>query len=185
MKKTIPVLLIVTVLISTFMVNSFAAYENTYKNTGDQRADIIGVAKTQIGYTEGRNNDTKYGTWYGSPNQPWCAMFVSWCARQANIPTSVLKNSACAGASADYFNIPYYNGSNYTPKAGDLFFTKSWSHVGLVYYTEGNYFYTIEGNSNTNGSAEGYCVCTNKRYIPSYYFRQNHLSCSLLHHQLP
>ena len=54
-----------------------AAYENTYTNTGNQRDDIIGVAKTQIGYREGNNNDTKYGDWYGLPNQPWCAMFIS------------------------------------------------------------------------------------------------------------
>ena len=97
-------------------------------------------------------------------------MFVSWCARQAGVPTSVLQNSACAGASSRYFNISYYDGKNYRPKAGDLFFTKSWSHVGLVERVEGNYFYTIEGNSNSSGSAEGTCVCTNKRYIPNFYF---------------
>ena len=31
-----------------FTLISSAAYENTYTNTGNQRADIIGVAKTQI-----------------------------------------------------------------------------------------------------------------------------------------
>jgi len=172
-KKIIAMVLVIMSLVSVFSmtaVSSYAAYENTYRNTGNQRNDIVQVAKTQLGYIEGYNNDTKYGTWYGKPNQPWCAMFVSWCARQANIPTSVLKNSACAGSGANYFNIPYYNGSSYTPKPGDLFFTKSWTHVGLVYYVEGNYFYTIEGNSNSNGSAEGTCVCSNRRYIPNFYF---------------
>ncbi|MBE6741091.1 MAG: CHAP domain-containing protein [Ruminococcaceae bacterium] len=163
--------LIMVLSVSTGMATTaFAAYENTYKNTGNQRTDIVQVAKTQLGYTEGKNNNTKYGAWYGLNYNPWCAMFVSWCARQAGIPTSVIKNSACAGAGSSYFNIPYYNGSNYTPKSGDIFFTKDWSHVGIVYYTDGNYFYTIEGNSNNNGSAEGYCVCTNRRYIPNFYF---------------
>ena len=60
-------------------------YSNTYKNTGNERNDIINVAITQIGYCEGDNNDTKYGAWYGLNNNPWCAMFISWCARQANI----------------------------------------------------------------------------------------------------
>lgn len=173
MKKITSLLLALIILLSVstgMSTTVFAAYDNTYKNSGNQRADIIQVAKTQLGYTEGKNNNTKYGTWYGLPNQPWCAMFVSWCARQAGIPTSTLKNSACAGADSRNFNIPYYDGNNYTPKAGDLFFTKSWSHVGFVYYVEGNYFYTVEGNSNSNGSAEGYCVCSNRRYIPSYYF---------------
>ena len=151
-------------------LSASAAYENTYTNTGNQRDDIIGVAKTQLGYTEGANNATKYGTWYGLPNQPWCAMFISWCARQAGIPTDVLKNSAVAAPDAKYFNIPYYDGASYTPQKGDLFFTKSWSHVGLVYYVDGNYFYTIEGNSNTTGSSEGTSVVTNRRKISNFYF---------------
>ena len=46
------------------------------------RDDIVDMAISQLGYTEGPNNDTKYGDWYGLPNQPWCAMFVSWCANQ-------------------------------------------------------------------------------------------------------
>ena len=151
-------------------VTASAAYENTYSNTGNQRIDIVGVALSQIGYMEGANNDTKYGDWYGLPNQPWCAMFVSWCARQANIPTSVLKNSAVAAPDSNYFNIPYYSGSSYTPKPGDLFFTTSFSHVGLVYYVDGDYFYTIEGNSNDSGSSEGIGVFSLRRKIDNYYF---------------
>ncbi len=158
-----------------------AAYENTYTNTGNQRNDIIGVAKTQLGYKEGYNNDTKYGTWYGLPNQPWCAMFISWCARQAGIPTSVLKNSAVAAPDAKYFNIPYYDGTSYTPKSGDLFFTKSFSHVGLVYYVDGSYFYTIEGNSNTTGSSEGTSVVSNKRKTSNFYFGVPNYSGNISH----
>ena len=49
---------------------------------------IIAVAWTQLGYTEGANNYTKYGVWYTGynpddedySNTAWCAMFVSWCA---------------------------------------------------------------------------------------------------------
>ena len=169
-KKTLALLLTIMMLFSTLSTVSNAAHENTYTNTGNQRNDIIGVAKTQLGYREGNNNDTKYGTWYGLPNQPWCAMFISWCARQAGIPTSVLKNSAVAAPDAQYFNIPYYNGASYTPQPGDLFFTKSFSHVGLVYYIDGSYFYTIEGNSNTNGSSEGTSVVSNRRKISNFYF---------------
>lgn len=169
-KKVLSALLVAVMLICTIPLSASAAYENTYANTGNQRNDIIGVAKTQLGYTEGSNNATKYGTWYGLPNQPWCAMFISWCARQADIPTSVLKNSAVASPNSQYFNIPYYDGTSYTPQKGDLFFTKSWSHVGLVYYVDGDYFYTIEGNSNTTGSSEGTSVVSNRRKISSFYF---------------
>lgn len=124
------------------------AYPNTHVNTGNQREDIVAVARTQIGYREGSNNDTKYGEWYGINHASWCAMFVSWCARQANIPTSILKNSSGAGHSAAYFNIPYRDGASYTPRRGDLFFTKSWSHVGLVDSVNGNTITTVEGNYN-------------------------------------
>lgn len=162
--------LALTMMVGVMPMSASAAYENTYTNTGNQRDDIIGVAKTQLGYREGANNATKYGTWYGLPNQPWCAMFISWCARQAGIPTSVLKNSAVAAPDAQYFNIPYYDGASYTPQKGDLFFTKSWSHVGLVYYVDGDYFYTIEGNSNNTGSGEGTSVVSNRRKISNFYF---------------
>lgn len=174
MKKTIKqilsALLVAVMLVGAIPLSASAAYENTYTNTGNQRDDIIGVAKTQLGYTEGANNATKYGTWYGLPNQPWCAMFISWCARQAGISKDILQNSAVAAPDAKYFNIPYYDGASYTPQKGDLFFTKSWSHVGLVYYVDGSYFYTIEGNSNTTGSSEGTSVVTNRRKISNFYF---------------
>ena len=170
LKHILSALLVVVMLVGAIPLSASAAYENTYTNTGNQRDDIIGVAKTQLGYTEGANNATKYGTWYGLPNQPWCAMFISWCARQAGISKDILQNSAVAAPDAKYFNIPYYDGASYTPQKGDLFFTKSWSHVGLVYYVDGSYFYTIEGNSNTTGSSEGTSVVTNRRKISNFYF---------------
>ncbi|MBQ6862690.1 MAG: InlB B-repeat-containing protein [Clostridia bacterium] len=163
MKWILSVMLAVLMLLPVFpgIIYAEAAHENTYSNTGNQRQDIIGVAKTQLGYAEGNNNDTKYGDWYGLPNNPWCAMFVSWCARQANIPTSTLPNSALANPSN--FNLKYYSGASYTPQPGDLFFTTSFSHVGLVYYLDGNYFYSLEGNYND-------CVCSIRRKISDYYF---------------
>lgn len=145
-------------------------FANTHINTGIQRIDIVEVAKTQIGFREGENNDTKYGTWYGLPNQPWCAMFVSWCARQAGVPTDILRNCAGASPKSGYFNIPYYDGKDYTPQTGDLFFTKTFSHVGLVYYVDGENFYTIEGNTNTDGSDIGIGVFMRCRKISDYYF---------------
>lgn len=167
MKKVLCAILVLFMCFSIMptadlVIKADAAYENTYVNTGNQRNDIIGVARTQLGYTEGYNNDTKYGNWYGLPNQPWCAMFVSWCANQAGISTSVMPKISYV---PDYFDnsaftIKY---SDYTPQPGDLFITKSKSHVGLVWYTDGSYFYTIEGNSSD-------CVCSHRYAISSYYF---------------
>lgn len=145
-----------------------AAYENTYVNTGDQRADLIGVALTQVGYREEASGYTKYGAWYGAPYTDWCGMFVSWCANQAGIPTSVLKKNGFASASG--FGIPTYYASQKTPRPGDLFFKTNGSHTGIVYYVDGNYFYTLEGNTDEY-SYNGVGVFIRKRQLNgSYYF---------------
>ena len=169
-KKTRPIvvfLLLLALLVPMLPTTAKAAYENTYQNTGNMRDDIIGVALTQVGYREGSNNYTKYGVWYGLPNSPWCGMFVSWCAAQAGIPTSVLKRTGIA--NPNNFGLSYKSGSEYTPQKGDLFFKKSFSHVGLVYYTEGDYFYTIEGNTS-DVSSEGTSVLIRRRKISDFYF---------------
>lgn len=171
-KSRLICLLIVAVLLPLCLLEAAvtvkADYENTYVNTGDQRADLIGVALTQVGYREGANNYTKYGQWYGASNTAWCGMFVSWCADQAGIPTSVLKKNGFASASA--FGIPSYYPSQKTPRSGDLFFKTDGSHTGIVYYVEGDYFYTIEGNTDEY-SYDGVGVFIRKRYLyDNYYF---------------
>jgi len=44
---------------------------------------VIALAKKEVGFKEGANNQSKYGAWYGLDHQPWCAMFVSWVFDQA------------------------------------------------------------------------------------------------------
>ena len=151
------------------------AYQNTHVNTGSQRADILAVAMSQLGYTELYENDTKFGDWGGYPYQPWCATFISWCARQAEISTEILKHSARANPKS--FGIPYYHGSSYTPQPGDLFFTSGFEHVGLVYQVEGDYFIAIEGNAKEydpdippDPDEDSYFVMTNRRRISDHYF---------------
>ena len=157
----------VLLLTAILPVGVSAAYENTYKNTGDQRADIIGVALTQVGYAEESGGYTKYGQWYGRPREDWCGIFISWCAEQAGVPTSVLRKTGLANPSAFGFST-YYVSSQYIPKPGDLFFSKSFSHAGIVYYVDGDYFYTLEGNTWLSGTP--HCVMTRKRVLSDYYF---------------
>lgn len=168
-------ILIAVLALPFFATPVSAAYENTYSNTGNMRDDIIGVALTQVGYTEGSNNYTKYGVWYGQPNSPWCGMFVSWCAKEAGVPTSVLKRTGIANPSN--FGLSYQDGASYTPQKGDLFFKKSFSHVGFVYYTDGDYFYTVEGNTSTT-SNDGNSVMIRRRKISDYYFSSPNYSGS-------
>jgi hypothetical protein len=190
--------------------------------TGNQREDIVNVALSQVGYREGNssndysgaddgsyNNYTEYNYWYhnyvssgmpvGGDSAPWCATFVSWCAEQANIPTSILKRSTAAGHGASYFNVNFYSGSsslassgdndsyfmgyNYTPQKGDLFFTRSWSHVGLVVGVSGNYVITVEGNTNNNGSSQGNGVykLTWRKIVDLYFGVPNYSNSPIKH----
>ena len=148
---------------------------NTHVNTGNQRMDIISVALTQLGYEEKYENDTKYGDWLGYPGYAWCAMFVSWCARQAEVPTDVLTQHSWAHPNS--FNVPYYHGTEYTPQPGDLFFTGDFGHMGIVWYVEGEFFYCVEGNAKyhdytvpNDPTVDSYHVMTNKRLISDHYF---------------
>ena len=169
---------ILCLLLTGFMIMSMLqlpaaasdAYENTYVNSGNYRADLIGVARTQVGYRETMDNNTKYGQWYGLNYYPWCAMFVSWCARQANIPQSVLANSSFAEPGSEYFNVECKDGRTYTPVPGDLFFKRGFTHVGIVFHVEGDYFYSLEGNTNNDGSDNGtYAMCRKHRIADVYF----------------
>jgi len=51
--------------------------------------DVVNIAQKQVGYFGGTTDKNPYGEWYGIPDQPWCAMFVSWCFAQANVSNLV------------------------------------------------------------------------------------------------
>ncbi len=154
---------------------AFAAFENTHKNTGDQAWDIVAIAETQVGYKEGTlagttlyyDNYTKYGVWYennvqsgGYTHGAWCAMFVTWCAKEAGIPNDIVYYHAYCPFGVNWFQERGLfhksldsGGAAYTPKRGDIVYFKESrggaSHVGLVRYTDGDTVYTVEGNANS------------------------------------
>lgn len=155
-----------------------AEYENTHVNTGDSLEDIIAVAETQLGYMEGslegtvqKTDDvTKYGEWYGMNGQPWCAMFVSWCADQAGIPTTVVpKHASCDVGMQWFINKGQFEygsayGGTYEPKRGDIVYFGyqmasgdfDSNHVGIVYKVENSKIYVYEGNSSAKVQSVSY-----------------------------
>lgn len=181
-KKILSVILAVIIMMSIASV-SYAyndGFPNTHRNTGKNIKDLIEIAKTQVGYTELNTstgspiapNDpagyTKYGESFGAPTGEWCAYFVSWCARQAGIPTSVLPRLGnCAASVRWYKNYSVFRpaSSGYVPKAGDIMFF-NWSggetakHVGIVTGVSGDKVYTIEGNT---GPGRGTVCCERAR----------------------
>lgn len=150
-----------------------------YKATGNQQKDIIGFAKTQIGYAEGRNNNTYFGNWFGANYNPWCAMFVCWSARKAGVTKSVIPQLATADRSWAKNQGVYHKskqwGGSYKPKKGDLIYF-SWSvrdwadHIGMVTGTEKSggvtYVKTVEGNKHDKVTTGSYAL--NNRYILGY-----------------
>lgn len=143
------------------------AYPNTYKNTGMGADDIVGVAKTQVGYKQ-NSAGTKYGDWYNKifVNQPWCAMFVSWCAEQAGISQTTIQKFASCSIGVNWFKSigrwqdSQYYGGNYTPKKGDIVFYRNGGsssisdHVGIVAGINGIYLNVIEGNATNQSCCE-------------------------------
>ncbi len=144
--RVLAVAAVLAVMLGAMPLIAFAAYENTYVNTGNQIADLIGVARTQIGYVEGSNNYNKYAESFGNANQPWCGFFISWCARQANIPTAVIPNSGLASAFKTIGTF-HARSSGYTPKAGDLVIF-DYGHVSIVerFDTATGKAWVIDGN---------------------------------------
>ncbi len=148
---------------------------------------IIEVALSQVGYLEkatnadldsftgnaGRNNYTKYGAWYGMNGEPWCDMFVSWCADQAGEYEAVGKFSYCPSHVQFFKGRGEWYATN--GQKGDIIFFGDADHVGIVEYVSGGYVHTIEGNtSGASGLvANGGGVCrksysVNSNYIMGY-----------------
>lgn len=88
----------------------------------------------------------------------WCMAFVYWCCLQENNHNHLVKTG---GVLAQWNGIdPKYKHT--TPMAGDIFimdFGSGHGHTGFVEAVEGDIIHTIEGNSNADGSREGYEVC--------------------------
>lgn len=113
--------------------------------------DIVDVAIGEIGYCESGDNSTKYGKWYGMNGAPWCHMFVSWCAYEAGVGTSIVPRTASTTAGMEWFKKKglFKLKGKYTPKRGDIVYFKTGrSHVGLVEKVTGNTLHTVEGNTS-------------------------------------
>lgn len=136
------------------------------------RQKIIDIAKSEIGTSEkplGSNN-IKYNTWYyghavSGANYPWCAVFISWCADQAGIPTNIIPRTASVSNLQTFFiNQGLYKNKGYNPNPGDIMIQKSngASHTGIVIESNGATFSTIEGNTSNKVAKRSYSLNDNR-----------------------
>jgi len=125
---------------------------------------VVAIAKAEVDakYKEGVNNDTKYGKWYGLNNQPWCAMYVSWCFKEAGLSKLVAASSAKGFASCDA-GLKWFAKKGQTvpvgkAQAGDIVFFQfdddaQADHVGIVAKNDGKgTLVCYEGNTAKDGS---------------------------------
>ena len=123
----------------------------------------VNIAKSQAGYQETGNNNTMYGKWYGLNNQPWCAMFVSWCYDQAGLVSKIAAQSKKGFASCDAGLKWFAKNGKVIPvgqaKENDIAFFQfdddaQADHVGIVAKNDGKKFLWVwEGN--TSGDKKG------------------------------
>lgn len=116
----------------------------------------------------------------GSNRQPYAAMAqhtngFAWCATfqvAAALKTGVTLPPGANTASCALNEVAYKRAGRLStkPRVGSTFFVFFPSlgrvaHTGVVWKVAGNRVHTIEGNTNTDGSREGYAVCLRTRPI--------------------
>lgn len=124
-------------------------------------SEFVAMAQGQIGVCESpaNSNMTKYGKWYGLDGQPWCDMFISWCAEQAGA-LDIVGKYAWTPSHAQFFkDAGRWLDRADKPQPGDIAFFANASgicHVGIVESRNGSTSVTtIEGNTSAGDNANG------------------------------
>lgn len=131
---------------------------DNYPFTGSLSTDLVGIAKTQVGYSESklnfevnksgiRHGYTRYGAWYGTPYSDWSATFVSFCLHYAGANQLDFPYNTGAYSMAEQWKKTgkFALAENYKPSSGDLIFFKD-NTVGIVCETQLSSCYVIRGD---------------------------------------
>jgi hypothetical protein len=143
------------------------------------------IATTQLGVREtGNSNSGPEVNQYLksvdlSPGNPWCMGFVYWCYNQAAAQLGVTNFLIRTGSVLHQWNEQQAPRKIVLDKVlknpaiiqtGAVFimdFGKGMGHTGLVERIHNGVVETIEGNTNDDGSREGYEVCRRSRKLAS------------------
>ncbi|WP_217545559.1 hypothetical protein [Streptomyces sp. GbtcB6] len=136
-----------------------------------QVAQVIAVARSQVTYKEGYveggwTNIVRYALEVpglsGYQGQSWCMTFTSWVAMRAGVASLYPRGVDCS-AGVSWFTSAY-RWSWFPCLGGQVFYgTSGQDHTGIVYAYDATFIWTIEANTNTNGSTEGDGVYLRKR----------------------
>ena len=127
------------------------------------------IAETQLGLEEiprGSNwgeNVKKYLASVGIDfPASWCGGFIYWCVNGAAKELGLKNPLVKTGGVLRQWNEVSPKMKQSKPLRGDIFimdFGSGHGHTGFVTEVVGDRIMTIEGNSNDDGSREGYEVC--------------------------
>ena len=200
---------LILVLVSIFtmlpaMQTEAKAYAEAYplpELTGNQAQDIVNVAMSQLGYSEGSDGGTVYGAWWSTVTNwgysytyaGWCAMFSCWCANQvgAGMNISYDKNCAVVQNLRNYLknNGTVSNSFSSKPQSGDFIFfgysgNSSASHVAIVvdYNADTNIVTFVGGNQSNKVKKSTISWSSSGRYGSQVIFgygRPNYKNVSL------
>ena len=141
-----------------------------------QRLNLLDTAKSYVGIMEatGRNDGPEVERFLSlvgfDAGVPWCAAFTSYIYWSNGLENPMSAWSPTWGLRKDVIwqaGQPI-RAAMVKVRPGDAFTIYYSSkqrigHVGLVYYATPEYLYTIEGNTNAEGSREGNGVWVRKR----------------------
>ena len=129
-----------------------------YPYTGDLQNDLVGIARTQVGYQEStlnfevgdddvRRGYTRYGAWYGAPYTDWSAIFVSFCLHYAGADPAETPGNTGAASMAEIWKTldRFASPGEHDPSAGDLVFFAN-NTVGIVTEVQNATCYVIRGD---------------------------------------
>lgn len=141
-------------------------------------AKALQIALTQLGVSEvpkGSNGGPQVNKYLKSvglgPGYAWCMAFVYWCVNEAAKELdrkNPLVKTAGVLLQWNSVNLRLLPARSSAVKPGDIFimqFAHGLGHTGFVEKVGKGIIYTIEGNTNDDGSREGYEVARRQRSI--------------------
>jgi len=160
------------ILFIAILFNS--TYGSTLKQNQVRNTYLKELGVRESGFNKGDRVEEYLRAANLTAGAPWCAAFITWTFKQNNIKAVV------SGYSPNWFqsNIVYKRDDNvnrnYVATVGDVF--GLWfanknriAHVGFIDGKQGDYYITVEGNTNEAGSREGDGVYKKRRHIKTIY----------------
>lgn len=150
MKRITSFLLTLIIIISTNIFSFAESEQKAHLNTGNLRVDMIGHAKSQIGY-QSTESGSKFDYITSNKSDNWSASFISWCAYSSLISEkSVPRTSSITELYEFYISEgKLFKDNNHIPVAGDIIFIKTdneLSNCGIVTNCDDNYVTAIIGD---------------------------------------